>query len=102
MNNLVNNASALSLTSERLKVFTRYEACKCKAPPHKKNSNSAVRKFPQMPPLISPCKHTFLPPKEKSKIMEEAGCHRNCFRGLFRRNQLQLYEARRVRKFVRQ
>ena len=67
MNNLVDNASALSLASERLKVFTRYEAYQCKIPPTKKNSNSAVRKFPQMPSLISPCEHKFLPPEETLK-----------------------------------
>ena len=67
MNNLVNNASALSLASERLKVFTRYEAYRCKIPPTQKNSNSAFRKFPQMPSLISPCEHKFLPPEETLK-----------------------------------
>ena len=59
MNNLVNNASAISLASERLWVFTRCEAYQCKIPPTKKISNSAVRKFPQMPSLISPCEHKF-------------------------------------------
>ena len=67
MNNLVNNASALSLASERLKVFTRYEAYQCKIPPTNVFSNSAVRKFPQMLSLISPSEHKFLPPEETLK-----------------------------------
>ena len=69
MTNLVNNASALSLASERLKVFTRYEAYRCKIPlTHtQKNSNSAFRRFPQMPSLISPCEDKFLPPEETLK-----------------------------------
>ena len=67
MNNLVNNASALSLASERLKVFTRYEACQCKITLTQKNSNGAFRKFPQMPLLISPCEDKFLPPEETLK-----------------------------------
>ena len=67
MNNVVDNASALSLASERLKVFTRYEAYQFKIPPTKKNPKSAVRKFPQMPSLISPCEHKFLPPEETLK-----------------------------------
>ena len=67
INNLVDNASALSLVSQILKVFTRYEACQCKIPPTNKNSNSAVRKFPQMPSLISPCEHKFLPPEKTLK-----------------------------------
>ena len=69
MNNLVNNASSLSLTSERLKVFTRYEVYRCKIPPTKNISNSAFRKFPQMPSLISQCEHKFLPPVESYKIL---------------------------------
>ena len=70
MNNLVDNLSALSLASETLKVFTQNEACQCKIlpPPKKKRiSNSAVRKFPQMPSFISPCEHKFLPPEETLK-----------------------------------
>ena len=67
MNNLVDNASALSLASERLKVFTRYKAYQCKIPPTKFFSNNPVRKFPQMLSLISPCEHKFLPPEETLK-----------------------------------
>ena len=66
MNNLVNNASALSLASERLKVFTRYEAYRCKIPPTKKISNSAFRKLPEMLSLIS-CEHKVLLPEETLK-----------------------------------
>ena len=116
MNNLVNNASALSLASERLKVFTRYEAYQCKIPPTKKNSNSVVRKFPQMLSLISPCEHKFLPPKENPKSWRKqlqditaiaSGDYfvetNNGYYSVDTINgALQLYKARRVRKFVRQ
>ena len=70
MDNLVNNASALSLATERLKVFTRYEAYRCKIPPTKIFSNNAFRKFPQMPSLISPCEHKFLLPEETLKSQD--------------------------------
>ena len=116
MNNLVNNASALSLASERLKVFTRYEAYQCKIPPTKKNSNSAVRKFPQMPSLISPCEHKFLPPEETLKSWKKqlqdiiaiaSGDYfietDNGYSSVDTINgALQLYKSCRVRKFVRQ
>ena len=115
MNNLVNNASALSLGSERLKVFTRYESYRCKIPPTKKISNSAFRKFPQMPSLISPCEHKFLPPEETLKSWKKqlqditAIASRDYFvetdNGYYSvdtiNGALQLYKARRVRKFVR-
>ena len=115
MNNLVDNACALSLASERLKVFTRYEAYQCKIPPTTKNSNSTFRKFPQMPSLISPCEH-FLPPEEtlrswKKQLQDiiaiasgdyfvetdNGYCLVDTINGA-----LQVYKARRVRKFVRQ
>ena len=115
MNNLVNNASALSLDSERLKVFTRYESYRCKIPPTKKISNSAFRKFPQMPSLISPCEHKFLPPEETLKSWKKqlhditAIASMDYFvetdNGYYSvdtiNGALQLYKARRVRKFVR-
>ena len=116
MNNLVNNASALSLGSERLKVFTRYEAYRCKIPPTKKISNSAFRKFPQMPSLISPCEHKFLPPEETLKSWKKqlqdiiAITFGDYFvetdNGYYSvdtiNGALQQYKARRVTKFVRQ
>ena len=116
MNNLVNNVSALSLTSERLKVFTRYEAYRCKIPPTKKFSNSMFRKFPQMPSLLSPCEHKFLPPEETLKSWKKqlqdiiAIASGDYFvdtdNGDYLvdtiNGALQLYKARRVRKFVRQ
>ena len=112
MNNLVDNASALSLGSERLKVFTRCEAYQCKIPPIKKFSNSAVRKFLQMLSLISPWEHKFLPPEETLKSWKKqlqdiiAIASGDYFvqtdTGYYsvdtNNGALQLYKSRRVRK----
>ena len=61
MNNLVNNASALFLASERWKVFTRYEAYRCKIPPAKKIPTMLLENS-------DICRHLylvkFLPPEE--------------------------------------
>ena len=116
MNNLVNNASAQSLTTERLKVFARYEAYQCKIRPTKNISNSAVRKFPQMLSPISPCEHKLLPPEEALKSWKKqlqdiiaiasADYFVETDNGYYLvdtiNGALQLCKARRVRKFVRQ
>ena len=115
MNNLVNNASALSFASERLKVFTRYKAYQCKIPSTKFFSNSAVRKFPQMLLLMSPCEHKFLPLEETLKSWKKqfqdiiAIASGNYFvetdNGYYSvdtiNGALHLYKVRRVRKIVR-
>ena len=69
-----------------------------------------------MPPLISPCEHKFLPPEETLKSWKKqlqditaiTSRHYlvetdNCYYSVDTINgALQLYKARRVRKFVRQ